>query len=236
MDDNSEIRGWKRYPARPYTGIPPLSQAEQSNTKIQVILYPLPAGTTFKGKIRFHNLMPEELGAIIWALEWGGDKHLRHALGMGKPFGLGQVRIDIDKEDIIPNKLDGHQQGIMDYIKLFKDYMEAQCCRASHNTSSVQTPASTSIPKVATAPDWKDKLAALKINTLVDPEPIVEQKTGFHWEYSEQIKQLLAMADPSKAANHRLQYMSLGNGHPNENEFNKAKERMIHAWLNPYEL
>lgn len=233
MDDNAEIRGWKRYPVRPYTGIPPLSQAERNNTNIQVILYPLPAGTIFKGKIRFHNLMPEELGAIIWALGWGGNENLRHSLGMGKPFGLGQVRIHIDENDIIPNKLGDHSQGILECVKLFKDYMEAKCRQASDKTSPAQKPSNAPTPKVAAAPDWRDKLAALKTNIAVDPEPIVEQKTYLHWENSEQIKQLLAMAEPSKAANHELKYMSLGNGKPNDNEFNQAKN--LHEWLPPYE-
>jgi CRISPR-associated protein (TIGR03986 family) len=52
---------------------------------------PVKAGVVLRGRIRFENLAAEELGALLWAL------HLRkgcaHKLGMGKPLGLGSVRI-----------------------------------------------------------------------------------------------------------------------------------------------
>jgi hypothetical protein len=57
----------------------------------------------FSGKVYFHNLKHEELGALCWALTWGGGDGFRHGLGMGKSFGFGQLSIDIAKEDIRPN-------------------------------------------------------------------------------------------------------------------------------------
>lgn len=97
MDADAEVRGWKRYPVRSRAAVQPLTAAHQTNTKVQVRLHPLRKGSQFKGTVRFHNLKPEELGALLWVMTWGGNDALRHALGMGKPFGFGQVRIDIDE-------------------------------------------------------------------------------------------------------------------------------------------
>lgn len=52
---------------------------------------PVKAEVTFKGRIRFENLSDEELGALLWVLRLP-EGHV-HALGMGKPLGMGSVRI-----------------------------------------------------------------------------------------------------------------------------------------------
>jgi CRISPR-associated protein (TIGR03986 family) len=95
--DRPEIRGQKRYPVRPVAAVQPLTPEQaQGSQAVATILHPLPAGTRFSGRILFHNLRPFELGALIWALTWGNNDRLRHSLGMGKPFGLGQVHFEID--------------------------------------------------------------------------------------------------------------------------------------------
>jgi putative CRISPR-associated protein (TIGR02619 family) len=77
------LRGFKRYPVRADAQVQKLSDQQQENKKVQVTLHPLPANTRFQGSLQFHNLRPVELGALIWALTWGNDPALRHALGMG---------------------------------------------------------------------------------------------------------------------------------------------------------
>lgn len=46
----------------------------------------------FRGRIRLHNVSKAELGAVLWAITFGGDPDARHLIGRGKPFGAGQVR------------------------------------------------------------------------------------------------------------------------------------------------
>mgnify|MGYP000957079367 CR=1 FL=1 len=104
MDDRCQIRGWKRYPARPAAQVQALTAGQNGNTAVQVILHTLPAGTAFTTRMHFHNLKPEELGALCWALTWGGADGLRHGLGMGKPFGFGQLTIAIGGADLRPNR------------------------------------------------------------------------------------------------------------------------------------
>lgn len=52
---------------------------------------PIGAGATFTGRIRFENLSDVELGAIIFALKL--KDNLCHKIGMGKPLGLGSIKI-----------------------------------------------------------------------------------------------------------------------------------------------
>jgi len=56
------------------------------------VIRPVRAGVTFSGRIRFENLTAFELGALLSALQL--PEECRHKLGMGKPLGLGSVRID----------------------------------------------------------------------------------------------------------------------------------------------
>lgn len=94
MDETSRIRGWKRYITRPDSDRSPM--VEQPPTiNVATGFRPLPTGTTFSGKIHVHNLRPKELGALVWAITWGGQADLRHSLGMGKPYGFGSVTVQI---------------------------------------------------------------------------------------------------------------------------------------------
>lgn len=105
MDSNSELAGWKRYPVKT-EHVPALSGDTAKNPKVQVQLETLPQGTSFSTRLRFHNLRRVELGALLWALDFGGRHELRHALGMGKPFGFGQISIVIEGSKLRPNDPD----------------------------------------------------------------------------------------------------------------------------------
>ncbi|MGB1108958.1 MAG: TIGR03986 family type III CRISPR-associated RAMP protein [Gammaproteobacteria bacterium] len=180
---NPEIRGWKRYPARPIDPLrlfPPLEGKQRDNKKVQVKLSPLDTGVTFQGKLRFHNLLPQELGALAWALTWGENSALRHGIGLAKAFGLGQISIDITDAKIRPNK---HGTEVMDwkqYAQAFTQHMDA----------------------------------AFKEHQL--------DKQATRWLESEQMVQLLAMADPGQApdAPSALSHPRL---EPGRNDFLEAK-------------
>ncbi len=160
----TEIRGWKRYPARPIDPLhlfPSLVEGKQrENRKVQVQLQPLAEGVEFTGRLRFHNLRPIELGALVWALTWNADPQLRHSVGLGKSLGLGQISVAITATDIRPNRRDPRAlptPSWQDCMKTFVQHMDKQYRDAQMN-----------------------------------PAP-----TG--WLESEQLVQLLAMADPRQA-------------------------------------
>ena len=123
------VRGWKRYPARPgnQVAVPSLEAEQKTNKKIQTVLYPLPGGVRFTGRVVFHNLKPEEMGALLWSLRPEGSGDFHHGLGMGKPFGFGQVVMEFTGTDvkIEPNDPSAHADSISDSIEKFKGWMTA---------------------------------------------------------------------------------------------------------------
>ncbi|HHB93686.1 MAG TPA: TIGR03986 family CRISPR-associated RAMP protein, partial [Campylobacterales bacterium] len=103
MDKKTEIRGRKRYPLQQKVPNPKkYSQDEDSSTTFQPLgTYDKKSGDfnefTFSGKLRYHNLKKEELGAILSALTFhGNSSEFYHNIGMAKSYGFGKILIDID--------------------------------------------------------------------------------------------------------------------------------------------
>ncbi len=93
------------------------------NENMAVKFTPLDRGAVFGGDIHVHNLQPKELGALLWALTWGGNKELRHLIGKGKPFGFGSVTVEIDGCCLHSNKKDA-KVDLEDCINKFTKMME----------------------------------------------------------------------------------------------------------------
>jgi len=64
--------------------------ANKENSQYTVIK-PILTGTKFRAKIRFENLTAVELGALLSALQL--PESCCHKIGMGKPLGLGSIKI-----------------------------------------------------------------------------------------------------------------------------------------------
>lgn len=174
MDDGVQLRGRKRYPVR---GASVLQSVSPSNITSHV--RPLAAGARFRGRVRVHNLRPVELGALLWAMTWGGRTHLQHGLGMAKSMGCGAVSLRL-----VAHRLSNPQGESPDPAALmaaFEARMEAFC---------------------------RDK----------------EVEGAGEWLRSEQMFELLAMADPANAARPGvdLRHMVL-NPDAKRNDFVKAK-------------
>ncbi|HQK26141.1 MAG TPA: TIGR03986 family CRISPR-associated RAMP protein, partial [Synergistaceae bacterium] len=123
MNADAEIRGWKRY-LPPKDGEKPTPKAPLTEN-VATAFRPLPPGTVFSGRVVGHNLRPREMGALVWALTWGGNSQLRHILGMGKPYGYGSVTVEIVKADLRwndPTKTD--DLTLESCRKAFEDAME----------------------------------------------------------------------------------------------------------------
>lgn len=133
MDCHVRLRGFKRYPARPesMTHVQPLTAEQTGNNRVKVRLHALPKGTAFNGRIVFHNLRPAELGALLWAMTWGGKPTLRHGLGMGKPFGFGQVSLEVNSAASLLIHNDGRSSDrgleearVDEFVNAFRTHME----------------------------------------------------------------------------------------------------------------
>lgn len=128
-----QLSGVKIWPVKSFQ-IPPVDREISGNRKVQTLLRPLPAGTRFDNvRLRFHNLLPEELGALVWALTFNDVKALsgefgsfRHRLGMGKPYGLGQLSIRISGHEIVQNEGTG-RPTLEGLTSDFVQYMDRIC-------------------------------------------------------------------------------------------------------------
>lgn len=102
--DDSTIRGHKLYWRQQIAGVEAIEETDSSiNETQQTQMTPVKAGIQFTFKVHFENLTDAELGALAWVLSLGGDDNLRHQIGMGKPYGMGVVKLEatlklIDRE------------------------------------------------------------------------------------------------------------------------------------------
>ncbi len=89
------IRGHKLYWHKPEDMSRADIEIEEKNretTKTQQTgIKPVRAGVTFKFRVHFENLSDAELGALLWVLGLPDD--YCQSLGMGKPLGMGAVKI-----------------------------------------------------------------------------------------------------------------------------------------------
>lgn len=112
MDKDAQISGWKRYPLHSSIKNYPLPMNKEGkvNHDVTTEFNPLSEGTTFKGKIRFHNLKKAEIGALISAITFHGqDDKCLHNIGMAKSLGYGKIEIKIER-----NNLNLTQKGYLD--------------------------------------------------------------------------------------------------------------------------
>jgi len=154
-NQNPQIRGWKRYPARPEYKPEPVP-AGNDNTNVQTRLHVLPKDTQFKSRVIFHNLKPEELGALLWSIHLEGH---RHGLGMGKSFGAGQVTVDIgwDAQKIVCNDRSNTVAEQNDYFDTFKKYMKNEWLEKK---------------------DWEESLQVMSLLAMTDANGESERFSG----------------------------------------------------------
>lgn len=91
--NGTAIRGHKLYwhqGKSPNIDHPDVDNASKTQT---TKISPIDAGVSFKFSLHFENLNQIELGALLWTLAIGQDEKYRLSLGMGKPLGMGAVKI-----------------------------------------------------------------------------------------------------------------------------------------------
>lgn len=85
------IRGHKLYWHKGSNPEIKLSE-EVKDTQVTQIK-PIKPGVNFKFTIHFENLTDVELGALMWVIDIAQDDKYRLSLGMGKPLGMGAIKI-----------------------------------------------------------------------------------------------------------------------------------------------
>jgi CRISPR-associated protein (TIGR03986 family) len=86
------------------------TRGQTDSKETHVLLNAVPAGTRFSTKLHVHNLRKVELGALLWALTFGdknaligGASEKRHRVGMGKPYGMGSIKIALGAAELLAN-------------------------------------------------------------------------------------------------------------------------------------
>ena len=153
MDPDARARGWKRFQVRRDVAAPVLPTRGDGRpmdiSKVGTKFRPLAPGSRFKANVRVHNLLPEELGALLWSIELGGDEEALHSLGMAKSLGYGAVKMRVTSPDLVG--VDGSPVDPQNCIDSFADYMEARlsdndggwrCSRQVYELLTLARPAS----------------------------------------------------------------------------------------------
>ncbi len=138
MNKDAKIRGFKTYPLQ--DGPHPTSPDDkQKNVATKFI--PLAAGSSFSFTLHYHNVKPQELGSLLWALTLGGLSQndadsFHHSLGMGKPYGFGQVHIELF--DFTPIKdYSGREYSPEDLLLSFETYVKNKIGHQSQFTDNI---------------------------------------------------------------------------------------------------
>ncbi|MFQ3536812.1 MAG: TIGR03986 family CRISPR-associated RAMP protein [Aggregatilineales bacterium] len=108
----------------------PKEAVRRGNDTQHTIIRPVKAGVRFKFTVRFENLTDEELGALAWALYLPCSPEHRHQLGMGKPYGMGVVRLEpklylIDRRERYTRLFEGDDWAKAEREAPHKQYIQA---------------------------------------------------------------------------------------------------------------
>lgn len=99
--DKSTIRGHKLYWRQQNVTVADVKEDEANLTEEatqkedtqHTRMQPVKPGISFSFRVHFDNLSEVELGVLAWVLSLPGSDEYRHQLGMGKPLGMGVVKL-----------------------------------------------------------------------------------------------------------------------------------------------
>lgn len=107
MDEDVRVRGWKRYRPQEVVRSQPVPTRGDGRpldtARVGTTFTPLEAGAALRGTVRVHNVRRVELGALLWAFEFGGEPECYHTLGMARSFGYGRVSLRIAGTSLASN-------------------------------------------------------------------------------------------------------------------------------------
>lgn len=144
------LAGRKRYRIHKEDSTMPLPQGN-NNDKVKTTLYALPPNIKFHFRIMVHNLLPQELGALLSALTLHQQEGVYHNLGMAKGYGYGkltapEVSLKGFKHDEVKHYLEVFEEemSVFTLEKYHKSFTKTQQVRAllkiatEHNKEEVR--------------------------------------------------------------------------------------------------
>jgi len=93
---DGRIRGHKLYWRKRITSIEAVRETEEvvAGDSQHTTMRPIKKHQHFRFQVYFENLTATELGALEWVLTLGRDPQAYHMLGMGKPYGMGVIKLE----------------------------------------------------------------------------------------------------------------------------------------------
>ena len=137
------IRGHKLYWHKGKVDLSEIVNDRDVSESQLTLIRPVKPGVTFRFRVYFENLNRVELGALLWALNL--PENCRHKLGMGKPLGLGTVKIKpslfmTDRKERYSRLFDENNEwheaskkldDFRNYIQEFENFILEQVCEGS---------------------------------------------------------------------------------------------------------
>ena len=99
------LRGFKKYPVHNDVKNINYSNDQLKNEKVFTTFTPLEKGSVFTTKIRYHNLRPIELGALVSAISFHAQKEGFHNLGLAKSLGFGKIKVEVNTIEKFTNEM-----------------------------------------------------------------------------------------------------------------------------------
>lgn len=128
-DKISKLKGFKKYPIHLSQKVITYTDKQLSNDRVFSKYQPLSAGTKFKFKVRYFNLKPIEIGALLSALTFHGNHDkLFHSLGGAKPLGYGKVKFNVTLND-----------NHIEKMRVFEDKLNEHCQKNVMNKKWIET-------------------------------------------------------------------------------------------------
>ncbi len=102
-NDDMQLRGIKQYwlhdqlvnPKEHVKNISVSSNRQVKEEKgVASNFWPLPAQTTFIGKVRFFNMTENEMGLLLWSMQLDSEKSWMN-IGKAKPYGYGNISVKL---------------------------------------------------------------------------------------------------------------------------------------------
>ncbi|MDE6195093.1 MAG: TIGR03986 family CRISPR-associated RAMP protein [Muribaculaceae bacterium] len=127
--NDGTINGWKRYLRRTdtYGRITRRPDEDHAASESMVTIIRPVSDVVFDGTVRFHNLRPEEVGALLSALTFHDNQDTcRHLIGMGKPYGYGKMALEITGTEFHSVGTVTEDKDLLDrkgYMEVFEFFM-----------------------------------------------------------------------------------------------------------------
>ncbi|MCK5726931.1 MAG: hypothetical protein KAH22_08925 [Thiotrichaceae bacterium] len=148
--------------------------AKDQNWKQHLQIRPVPANSFYHFTLNVENLSPAEFGLLLTALEPAQDNNdFIHRLGLGKPYGLGQITLDIDKIECINRKNSYSLQGLTQpRLALYSDD------KGKRNTKLIDTIAWQELQTLANPQYSKDYPVCYPFTTK---QGAYSEEEGYQW-------------------------------------------------------